>query len=306
MKNFFKTLKTYYGVLLFALLFMTAGVCLIAFPEDALPTAVLTISIITIVAGVVMALIAILDKKRQAKFFFLLLGGACALFAGIFLLIKRNDDAVALLALFIGVVMMIDGSFKLHEAVKTKQFKNAVWWILLVLSMLTIVGGLYLIKWIDGVAVKTCSILMGVFMIIDAIQNVFITFYTPYYERKQKREILAEAEAGAEDKDGEVIETVSADENANDATAEAVKEDCAEIEAAEDNARKAESKKRGFSLFGKRKKAEKAAADDETVEDNAPDSVNAEPDVDMPAELDETDDVIETVVVKPDDENNEN
>ena len=305
MKNFFKSLKTYYGVLLFALLFMTAGVCLISFPEDALPTAVLTISIITIVSGVIMALIALLDKKRQAKFFFLLLGGACALFAGIFLLIKRNDDAVALLALFIGVVMMIDGSFKLHEAVKTKQFKNAVWWILLVLSMLTIVGGLYLIKWIDGVAVKTCSILMGVFMIIDAIQNVFITFYTPYYERKQKREILAEAAAGDDDKDGnEVIETISAD--TDNATSETVKEDCAEIEVAEDHARKTESKKRGFSLFGKRKKAEKAAADDETVEDNAPDSVNAEPDVDMPAELDETDDVIETVVVKPDDENNEN
>lgn len=305
MKNFFKSLKTYYGVLLFALLFMTAGVCLISFPEDALPTAVLTISIITIVSGVIMALIALLDKKRQAKFFFLLLGGACALFAGIFLLIKRNDDAVALLALFIGVVMMIDGSFKLHEAVKTKQFKNAVWWILLVLSMLTIVGGLYLIKWIDGVAVKTCSILMGVFMIIDAIQNVFITFYTPYYERKQKREILAEAAAGDDGKDGnEVIETISAD--TDNATSETVKEDCAEIETAEDHARKTESKKRGFSLFGKRKKAEKAAADDETVEDNAPDSVNAEPDVDMPAELDETDDVIETVVVKPDDENNEN
>ena len=305
MKNFFNSLKTYYGVLLFALLFMTAGVCLIAFPEDALPTAVLTISIITIVSGVIMALIALLDKKRQAKFFFLLLGGACALFAGIFLLIKRNDDAVALLALFIGVVMMIDGSFKLHEAVKTKQFKNAVWWILLVLSMLTIVGGLYLIKWIDGVAVKTCSILMGVFMIIDAIQNVFITFYTPYYERKQKREILAEAAAGDDDKDGnEVIETISAD--TDNATSETVKEDCAEIEAAEDHARKTESKKRGFSLFGKRKKAEKTAADDETVDDNAPDSVNAEPDVDMPAELDETDDVIETVVVKPDDENNEN
>lgn len=247
MKNFFKSLKTYYGVLLFALLFMTAGVCLIAFPEDALPTAVLTISIITIVSGVIMALIALLDKKRQAKFFFLLLGGACALFAGIFLLIKRNDDAVALLALFIGVVMMIDGSFKLHEAVKTKQFKNAVWWILLVLSMLTIVGGLYLIKWIDGVAVKTCSILMGVFMIIDAIQNVFITFYTPYYERKQKREILAEAVAGDDGKDGnEVIETISAD--TDNATSETVKEDCAEIEAAEDHARKTESKKRGFAL----------------------------------------------------------
>ena len=77
MNKFFKSVASYsWGVLLFALLFLAAGICLIAFPGDALPTAVLTISIITIVFGVVLILIALLDKKRQAKFFFFLLGGA--------------------------------------------------------------------------------------------------------------------------------------------------------------------------------------------------------------------------------------
>ena len=296
MNKFFKSVASYsWGVLLFALLFLAAGICLIAFPGDALPTAVLTISIITIVFGVVLILIALLDKKRQTKFFFFLLGGACALFAGIFLLIKRDDGAVLLLALFIGAVMMIDGSFKLHAAVSTKQFKNAVWWILLVLSLLTIAGGLFLIKW-PPEDIKACSVMMGIFMILDAIQNVFITFYTPAVERKLKREFLSET-AGQANAEKQADETQNAETAASD-------EPAAEPEKTK--------KKRGFGLFGKRKKAEtetssdasEAKADEAAASEQPEEVVDAEPDVVIPGE---TDDVIETVVVKDNaDENAEN
>ena len=318
MNKFFKSVASYsWGVLLFALLFLAAGICLIAFPGDALPTAVLTISIITIVFGVVLILIALLDKKRQAKFFFFLLGGACALFAGIFLLIKRNDDAVLLLALFIGAVMMIDGSFKLHAAVSTKQFKNAVWWILLVLSLLTIAGGLFLIKW-PPEDVKACSVMMGIFMILDAIQNVFITFYTPAVERKLKREFLSEA-AGQANAEKQANETQNAETAASDEpAAEPEKTKNADDDVKTQATAEPENtkKKRGFGLFGKRKKAEtetssdasEAKADekaDEAAASEQPEEVvDAEPDVVIPGE---TDDVIETVVVKDNaDENAEN
>lgn len=318
MNKFFKSVASYsWGVLLFALLFLAAGICLIAFPGDALPTAVLTISIITIVFGVVLILIALLDKKRQAKFFFFLLGGACALFAGIFLLIKRNDDAVLLLALFIGAVMMIDGSFKLHAAVSTKQFKNAVWWILLVLSLLTIAGGLFLIKW-PPEDVKACSVMMGIFMILDAIQNVFITFYTPAVERKLKREFLSEAadQANAEKQANETqnAETAASDEPAAEPEKTKNADDDVKTQATAEPEKT--KKKRGFGLFGKRKKAEtetssdasEAKADekaDEAAASEQPEEVvDAEPDVVIPGE---TDDVIETVVVKDNaDENAEN
>ncbi len=314
MNKFFKSVASYsWGVLLFALLFLAAGICLIAFPGDALPTAVLTISIITIVFGVVLILIALLDKKRQAKFFFFLLGGACALFAGIFLLIKRNDDAVLLLALFIGAVMMIDGSFKLHAAVSTKQFKNAVWWILLVLSLLTIAGGLFLIKW-PPEDVKACSIMMGIFMILDAIQNVFITFYTPAVERKLKREFLSEAagQANAEKQADETqnAETATSDEPAAEPEKTKNADDDVKTQAAAEPEKT--KKKRGFGLFGKRKKAEtetssdasEAKADEAAASEQPEEVVDAEPDVVIPGE---TDDIIETVVVKDNaDENAEN
>lgn len=314
MNKFFKSVASYsWGVLLFALLFLAAGICLIAFPGDALETAVLTISIITIVFGVVLILIALLDKKRQAKFFFFLLGGACALFAGIFLLIKRNDDAVLLLALFIGAVMMIDGSFKLHAAVSTKQFKNAVWWILLVLSLLTIAGGLFLIKW-PPEDVKACSVMMGIFMILDAIQNVFITFYTPAVERKLKREFLSEAagQANAEKQADETqnAETATSDEPAAEPEKTKNADDDVKTQAAAEPEKT--KKKRGFGLFGKRKKAEtetssdasEAKADEAAASEQSEEVVDAEPDVVIPGE---TDDVIETVVVKDNaDENAEN
>ena len=314
MNKFFKSVASYsWGVLLFALLFLAAGICLIAFPGDALPTAVLTISIITIVFGVVLILIALLDKKRQAKFFFFLLGGACALFAGIFLLIKRNDDAVLLLALFIGAVMMIDGSFKLHAAVSTKQFKNAVWWILLVLSLLTIAGGLFLIKW-PPEDVKACSIMMVIFRILDAIQNVFITFYTPAVERKLKREFLSEAagQANAEKQADETqnAETATSDEPAAEPEKTKNADDDVKTQATAEPEKT--KKKRGFGLFGKRKKAEtetssdasEAKADEAAASEQPEEVVDAEPDVVIPGE---TDDVIETVVVKDNaDENAEN
>ena len=314
MNKFFKSVASYsWGVLLFALLFLAAGICLIAFPGDALKTAVLTISIITIVFGVVLILIALLDKKRQAKFFFFLLGGACALFAGIFLLIKRNDDAVLLLALFIGAVMMIDGSFKLHAAVSTKQFKNAVWWILLVLSLLTIAGGLFLIKW-PPEDVKACSVMMGIFMILDAIQNVFITFYTPAVERKLKREFLSETagQANAEKQADETqnAETATSDEPAAEPEKTKNADDDVTTQATAEPEKT--KKKRGFGLFGKRKKAEtetssdasEAKADEAAASEQPEEVVDAEPDVVIP---EKTDDVIETVVVKDNaDENAEN
>ena len=188
MKKLFKALSSFgWGVLLYALLFIVAGVLLLAFPEDGLPTAIIVISVITMLYAVITTVIALTGKKRGFKFFIDLIGAIAALFCGIFLIIKRNDDAVTLLAFFIGALIVIDGSFKLHTATAAKEYKNAAWWILLVLSLITIVGGFFLVKR-PPEAVKTCSVVLGLLMIIDGIQNGFITFYAPALENRLKRE----------------------------------------------------------------------------------------------------------------------
>lgn len=192
MKKLLQKIKSFdWGVLLYAVLFVIAGVLLIAFPEDGLPSAILVISVITLLYAVYVAVSSLVGKKRDFKFFLNLLGAVAALFCGLFLLIKRNDDAVKLLAFFVGALVVIDGSFKLHTAVTAKEYKNAAWWVLLVLSLLTIVGGFFMVKRPPD-AVKTCSVILGLLMIVDGIQNGFITFYAPAIENRLKRAAVEE------------------------------------------------------------------------------------------------------------------
>ncbi len=184
-----------WGILLFAILFTVAGVCLIAFPEDALPKTIIVISVFTMVFAIALVVVALAGRKRDVKFFFLLLGALCSLFAGIFLLLKRNDGAIEILSLFVGLMVIIDGSFKLHTAVMSKRYKLWLWWVMLVLSLVSIAGGLYLIKWPTVDKVKLCSVLMGLIMIVDGLQNFLTTFYTPIIDKIAKKEAVAESEA---------------------------------------------------------------------------------------------------------------
>ena len=198
MKKIFKALGGFgWGAMLYALLFFVASILLIAFPEEGLPNAILVIAVITILYAVFAAVSALMRKKRDFKFFIGLVAAIAALFCGIFLIIRRNADAVGLLAFFIGAITVIDGSFKLHTAVTAKEYKTAAWWVLLVLSIVTIAGGFFLVKR-PPEAVKTCSILLGILMIIDGIMNGFMTFYAPALESRIKTDVESELKAEAE------------------------------------------------------------------------------------------------------------
>lgn len=199
MKKFFAKLGAYsWGILLFAILFIVSGICLISFSEEALPKIIIAISVFTIVFSVVYAVLTLADKKRDVKFFFRLFGAICALFCGIFLLVKRNDGAIELLTTFVGLMVIIDGSFKLHTTILSKRYKMATWWIMLVLSVTCIGGGLFLIKWPPIDKVKVCSVIMGLIMIIDGVQNLISTFFNPEVDRRRRDEIIMQEQATAE------------------------------------------------------------------------------------------------------------
>ncbi len=196
MKKFFAKLGSYsWGLLLFAILFIVSGICLISFSEEALPKIIIAISVFTIAFSIVYAVLALADKKRDVKFFFRLLGAICALFCGIFLLVKRNDGAIELLTTFVGLMVIIDGSFKLHTTILSKRYKMAAWWIMLVLSISCIGGGLFLIKWPPIDKVKVCSVIMGLIMIVDGVQNLISTFFNPEVDKRMRNEIMSEEQA---------------------------------------------------------------------------------------------------------------
>ncbi len=218
MKKFFAKLGSYsWGILLFAILFIVSGICLISFSEEALPKIIIAISVFTIVFSIVYAVLTLADKKRDVKFFFRLLGAICALFCGIFLLVKRNDGAIELLTTFVGLMVIIDGSFKLHTTILSKRYKMAAWWIMLVLSVACIGGGLFLIKWPPVDEVKVCSVIMGLIMITDGVQNLISTFFNPEVDKRMRNEIIAKEQAA------ELMETIHEPQEALFATKEETK-----------------------------------------------------------------------------------
>lgn len=183
MNGFIRKIKNYsWGLLAFALLFIAGGICLIVFPEDALPTAVLITGIFTAVYSVFKASMILSDKRRDIVFFFRLMGALLSLFCALFLIIKR-ENAIELLSLFVGVLVMTDGSFKLHTAIMSKRYRVFSWWLLLSVSVVVILLGLCLIRWTPE-SIKGCSVLIGFALILDGIQNVFATYYSPAVEKR--------------------------------------------------------------------------------------------------------------------------
>lgn len=175
MKKFFKSvLSRGIGIFLFGVLFLIVGALLIVFPKDALPYAVLAIGIITILYGIV-EIILTLTKKKDIKYFAKLLCAAAALFCGIFLIVERNGNAVSILAFFIGATIIIDGAFKMHSVVSSGRIENAAKRVVVVLSIISIVGGFIIVKF-PPENVKACSVIVGLLTIIDGFMNVFSVF----------------------------------------------------------------------------------------------------------------------------------
>ena len=256
MKKFFAKLGSYsWGILLFAILFIVSGICLISFSEEALPKIIIAISVFTIAFSIVYAVLTLADKKRDVKFFFRLLGAICALFCGIFLLVKRNDGAIELLTTFVGLMVIIDGSFKLHTTILSKRYKMATWWIMLVLSISCIGGGLFLIKWPPIDKVKVCSVIMGLIMIIDGVQNIISTFFNPEIDKRMRNEIIEKEQAP------EPAETAKETQETVPATEEETKEE-------------KKSKKKAKRLKGRRKDKETAVIVEENA-DTIPEERNA-------------------------------
>ena len=191
MKKVMQALASYsWGVLMFAVLLGCAGFCLIAFPDDALPTVILVIAIAAIVFAIVRAAMVLAEKERGFPFFFKMLSAALALFAAIFLLVRR-DSADEILSFFVGAMVVIDGSFKLHTAIMSRRYRMVSWWIMLAVSVLTIIGALWLIK-SPPEGMRVASVFMGLLLMVDALQNLLSTAFNPSIERRIRKEILAE------------------------------------------------------------------------------------------------------------------
>ena len=179
-----------WGYLAFALLIAGAGTLLLVFPDESLVWAVRVIGISTMLLGILEAVRVLSKKERGMMFFLKMLTAVLGLAAGGFFLFAP-ERALEYLAMCAGIYLMIDGSFKLQTSISSRRFRMATWWFILATAVATIAGGFFLIRGL-GWDPKGHAIFIGIFFIVDGIQNLVSMFYLPSIEKRRVKEIAAE------------------------------------------------------------------------------------------------------------------
>jgi len=197
MLNKLKNFK--WGYILLTVLIAASGVCFIAFHET-LSTIALIMGIILTIFAIVFAVITIADKRRGAVFAFKIAFSVIALSCGILTIAVHKSDAVEWLVAIFGLLLIIDGSFKLHTSAMSKRYRSVGWWLVLVPAVLVIVGGFFTIRYqLTGSTEEELleqqtliSVVMGITMIVDAFANLLSAFFVSSYEKKMKNQLIQE------------------------------------------------------------------------------------------------------------------
>jgi uncharacterized membrane protein HdeD (DUF308 family) len=186
----FKKLREFkWGYILLSILAFAVGVCFYAF-KDTLSYLAIAIGIIVILFAAFFAVLAIADKNRQAAFFFKIAFSIAILAAGVTTLVAR-ENAIDVIIGIIGLVLIIDGAFKLHTSAMSKRYSVFGWWFITVIAVLIIAGGYIITRFIHEVS-QWVMYFMGTVLIIDAIGNFFSAFFIGSYEKRLTKEIKDE------------------------------------------------------------------------------------------------------------------
>lgn len=191
----FQKLKSFpWGYLLFAVLLGCIGGCFLGFcDKELLPTGVLVIGIALTVFAIVYGVVSLSLRGRGVNFFFRMAFAILALLGGVITIIFYNV-AVEVVITVIGLLLVIDGSFKLQTTVHLKHYRSFFWWVMLAVSLVPILGGFFLTKFYATASAdaKTLSVFLGLTIVVDAVGNLLSAFSTPFIEKGRKTEILSE------------------------------------------------------------------------------------------------------------------
>lgn len=192
-------------VILFAIL-TAIGILCICF-HGTLPYVALGIGIVITLYGIIYGVLAIASKERGPKFAFRITIAICSIIAGVITMVFCKK-AINVLTALMGLFLIIDGSFKLQSAALSKRYKSVGWWILLVPSLISIIGGFFITRYeSNGTddSVALISVSLGIILIIDALSNFLTAFLSGKLtaavpKEKKEEEVAPLPEAKDEDK----------------------------------------------------------------------------------------------------------
>lgn len=174
--------KTKTGHIIVSVLYILLGICLIIFPDQSLHTICLFVGIIALAAGI----------YKIAYFFFVRIhnvSGHLDLISGIFsvavgmIFIVRPTFITNLFPVIIGILIIVDSSFKLQSAFVLRSIHTKGWWGIGIFSLIGIIFG-FLLIFNPFQANHLALIFIGISMMIDGIENLWTVIYTAHVIKK--------------------------------------------------------------------------------------------------------------------------
>lgn len=173
----YENFKKVYIVL--SVLFVAAGICMLIWPAFFAYALCYLVGGICIAHGI-MRLVGYFsgDLYRIAFQFDLALGIASLLLG---LVIMFNATAfISLVHIIIGIFTLVTGTLQVQSSVDAKRFGMPRWWLLLIGALLTMALGILLVVAPFEGTLAIVAVL-GVTLIVEGIENLFILLYTVKY-----------------------------------------------------------------------------------------------------------------------------
>ena len=158
-----------WGYGLVAVLATVLGILLLVFNNNMMSGLAIAIGVTVILAAAVLTVLSISSKSRVVLFTVKSIVSGAMLVAGVVMLVMRESVMETIISVF-GLILLLDGAFKLYETATSGEAKNAFWWIRIGITVLMIAGGYLTVHWSGA---DFAVFVLGIGFILDAIANCF-------------------------------------------------------------------------------------------------------------------------------------
>ena len=181
----FKRIKWAY--MLISVFFIALGVLLVMNPDTSMILLCRVLGGVAAAFGVIRIIGYFLRELDGVALRYDFATGAFAIIAGAMLL-WRAPEVASVMAVVIGFFILVDCVFKLQVAIDSKRMGASSWWITLLFTCVCMVLGCLLI-FDTFKGQQVLSIMMGISLIADGLQNLCTVIYAAVFVKEVKQKV---------------------------------------------------------------------------------------------------------------------
>ena len=202
------------GMMLLSIAYIVIGMMLLIMPQTSLLWICYAFGAVVLITGIVCLIQYARIRGTGFTAPFMLVGGVITAGLGIFTLAKPQVVA-SFLPIVFGIFIVVDGLSRIGSAIDLAKRKGQKWWVLLLLSIVSVALGILLVLHPFGAAVSVVMV-CGILLIVEGAMNLGCILYAAMELRTLDRMATAAANA-AMSAIGDALDETEAAESPADA-----------------------------------------------------------------------------------------